>query len=389
MAETTKYIRRCENWLTTFGEWSVPRSEASEQFVFWSGVFCLSAALRRRVYIPKRYLGSWTCYPHMYIMFVAPAGMRKTTTMGYAIDLLEQVPSLSKGPTFVSSAALIDSLVKSDDCSIYLTCEEFGDIILKTGHEMYEFLTSMFDGKKNIESKTVSRGFEFAIRPCLNLFGATTPEWIASNIPEAVIGGGFASRVIFIYEDKNRQKRMYYTDADWDKFNKMEKDLVSDLNHIALMLEGEFELSKDALDFMENWYQKSSDNHTNKKLRGYIQRKPTHLHKLAQLLHVSYSDDLILYKEDFENAIGILELTEENLPKVFAGVGKNPYTFDMSDIVTYVTMRGIVQESELYSNFSNSATPSQLSDLIAGLVMMKKIRRVIGDSGVIQFERGI
>lgn len=389
MPTKEKYQRRCENWLTSFGEWTVSRSEASEQFIFWTGIYCLSSALRRRVYIPKKYLGSWTCYPHTYIMFVAPAGMRKTTTLGYSVDLLEQVPSLSKGPTFVSSAALIDSLVKSDDCSIYLICEEFGDIILKTGTEMYEFLTSMFDGKKNIESKTISRGFEFAIRPCLNMLGATTPEWISANIPEAVIGGGFASRVIFIFEDKVRQRRMYYDDIiDWDTINKIEKDLVSDLNHIALNIQGEFILSNDAKKFMSDWYASSIETHSNKKLRGYLQRKPTHLHKLAMLLHLSYDDELILYEHDFKNAIGVIEMTEGNLPKVFAGVGKNPYTFDMTDIVSYVEAKSSATQSELENAFSNVAEPNRVRELIDGLCSMGRLHRSVRQDGTVQLERG-
>lgn len=370
------YERRCDDWLKKFGEWTLPRCEASEQYVFWTGIFCLSATLRRKVYIPKKILGSWSCYPHTYIMFVGPAGLRKTTTMGYASDLLEQIPALSKGPTFVSSAALIDSLVKSDDCSIYLLCEEFGDIILKTGHEMYEFLTSMFDGKKTIESKTIGRGIEFAIRPCLNMFGATTPEWVAANIPEAVIGGGFASRVIFIYEDKIRQRSMYYRNVDWTLINEIEKDLVSDLNHIANSIEGEFMISNDALEFMEKWYQDSETNNANKKLRGYLQRKPTHLHKLAQLLHISYSDELILFKQDFKNAIGVLELTEVNLPKVFSGIGKNPYTFDMMDIISFVNIGGKVKEEDVLRNFSSVATPNQLRELVDGLCAMNKLKRL-------------
>jgi hypothetical protein len=129
-------------------EWTLPRSEAPESYIKWAGLFTLSSVLRRKVRIPKSILGSWECPPHLYVMFIAPPGeARKTTTMSYAIDLLDELPDIVKGPAVVTQASLLDKLVESEDSSVYLTAEEFSDLIMKSKGEMFEFLTSMFDGK--------------------------------------------------------------------------------------------------------------------------------------------------------------------------------------------------------------------------------------------------
>ena len=84
----------------------MPRSEAKESFIFWTGLFTLASAIRRKVYIPKTVLGSWEVAPYLYIMFVAPAGKaRKTTTLSYSDDLLLQELGIKKASASREAAA--------------------------------------------------------------------------------------------------------------------------------------------------------------------------------------------------------------------------------------------------------------------------------------------
>jgi hypothetical protein len=269
-----------------------------------------------------------------------------------------------------------------------MTYEELGDIINKTGLEMFEFLTSMYDGKRKLESKTVSRGIEFAQAPCINMAGGTTPMWISSNLPESLIGGGFASRVIWIYEDKLRAKRMYYKDiGDVKHFDKLEQDLVHDLHHIS-SLEFEWDIEQEALDFMEDWYQNEHTSEgADRKILGYLARKPTHIHKAAQLIHLAYSDEPILKKYDFVSAIATLERTEQNLPKVFTGVGKNVYSIDMKDIAEYIAERNTVTRQELLTDFNSAAEPEKLMQLINGLILMKSIVARLDENNNVYYEK--
>lgn len=372
------YKRACENWLSDFGSWAIPRCESPHSFILWGGLFTLASAIRRQVIITKEYLGGWDCYPHMYAMMVGPAGkVRKTTSANFGSELLESINFLVKGPQIVSQASLFTRLVDSPDNTLYMVAEEFSDLLLKDkAGDMYQFLTSVFDGRKSLESSTVSRGTELANKPCINMFAATTPEWMQAYMPEAVIGGGFASRVVFLYEDQVSKRRMYYKNIiDRDAMNELQKKLSADLQHIAEDLHGEFRISDAGMEYMESWYSANADGPKGHgaKLSGYYQRKPTHIHKVAMLLRIAYSDDLILDVPDFESAITIVEQTETRLASVFAGVGKNPYSLDNKVILRYVRESRSALRSEMMKQFETTAPPKLLLELIDGLVMSRQL----------------
>lgn len=382
------YERKCKNWLEDFTRWCLPRSEAPESFILWTGLFTLAAAARRHVRIPKKYFGSWEASPNLYIIFVAPPGKaRKSTTTGYAEELLDRVQKITKAPTIVTQASLLNRIVtESPDASIYILSSEFASFIKKSGVEMFEFLTDLFDGRKNIEASTISRGVEFADKPCINLLAATTPKWIAENMPESVIGGGFASRVIFIFEDKVRRRQLYYEELDQKFLSTMHDNLAEDLNHIANSCYGDFDISEEGKAFMESWYRANADNlpTDNYRLFGYYERKPAHIHKVAMLLHLARSDTLVVELEDFQKAIYLLELVERKLPKAFQSVGKNPYAPDMDTILEFVierskfdgdvdNKRDWVSRQDLVKEFYAVAQPLILDELLKGLADMGAI----------------
>lgn len=378
-----EYQRKCENWLTDFGRWTLPRSEAPETFIFWTGLFSIASALRRRVFISKDDLGSWECAPNMYIMFVAQAGKaRKTTTAAYAEDLTDEIPQLTKAPDLITKESLLTTITMADDCSMCVNAGEFSEFIVKSGVEMYGFLTKAYDGVKRLSASTLSRGLELATRPCINLIGATTPEWIAANMPESVIGGGFASRVIFIYEEKVRRRQLLYR----GKLNKEELaelriNLVADLEHIATNLAGAFRLTPEAEEYAEYWYQTTGEQGATEhyKMSGYYERRPAHMFKLAMCLHVARQDDLVLDMKDINDAISLLKQVEKKLPRTFEAIGKNQYAVDMRRILTFVEDNDLVSREDILANFFASAEPAKLSELIGGLLAAGKIK-IIGTS---------
>ena len=384
--------RKLDNWLNSFYQWVRPRTQADDQLIFWAGAFTLATALRRKVYLGKDYLGGWTCYPHLYVMFVGPPGTMKTTTMNFAMDLLTQCPEIVQSPTITNITALTDSLLKSPDSSIYMTIEEFGDIILKGSDEMYEFLTSMYDGKRHIEQKTMIRGVEFINAPCINMIAATTPKWVAEKMPAVAIGGGFASRVMFVYVPRTpKEKRRFIyrkelgIDVDQKEMGLLEKDLVHDLAHIATSIEGSFEIDNvETMKFMNDWFVNMEDS-GNEKLQNYIVRKHVHALKLSMLLQIAESDERIITKDKFEAALKIVELTEKELPKVFAGVGKNPYSFDVNDIINFVNIHPGVSFGDLLKQFRSVATPVVLNELVDGSLQMGLLKSEMKDQVRILF----
>lgn len=383
MTDIPKYERKCKNWLVEYARWALPRSEAPESFIFWTGLYNLAAGVRRHVFVPKRMLGSWECYPNLYVMFIAGAGKaRKSTTVNYTEELVDEVPNITRSPELITKESLMSTIANSPDVSIHITAPEFGEFIVKSGPDMYGFLTNAYDGKRRLGSSTVTRGGELAERPCVNLIGATTPEWVAANMPESVIGGGFASRVIFLFEERVRRRQLYYENLNHEVLEQIRLNLVADLTHISLNLHGDFKLTEDAKEFMEGWYDETSDSYSEAdyKMHGFFERLPAHVHKVAMLLHVAYSDELVLTVEDFQKAILLLKQVEHKLPQTFQSIGKNPYTVDMGRIMTFINERKKIDKREIRARFYHAATPAMLDELISGLGAMGYINQdIVGD----------
>lgn len=390
----TPYKRRCANWLLTFRDWTMPRSEAKESFIFWTGLFTLASAIRRKVYIPKTVLGSWEVAPYLYIMFVAPAGKaRKTTTLSYSDDLLLQELGIKKASASMTVQVLMKRLSDSPDNSLSIQIKEFGTFYNQSKEMMIDFLTALFDGVKRHDSDTLSRGVEFAERPCINLIAATTPKWIAENLSENAVGGGFASRVIFIFEDTVRRRRLFYhrgkDKVDPEKMKELHGNLLMDLVHISQNIDGEFKLTDEAEAYAEDWYNKFADHPTvpDPRLTGYNERKPAYMFKLAMLCHLAYSDELLINKGDVEQALALLKNVEGKMLQTFQAIGKNPHTLDLETIVEYVNEIGEVAPAKLRKNFQHVATPRMLDELLMFLITTRQITEV-NTNGIITIKPG-
>lgn len=388
-----KYERKCKNWLLSFRDWTLPRSEAKETFIFWTGLFTLASAVRRRVYIPKEVLGSWEVAPYLYVFFVAPAGKaRKTTTLAYVDDLLLDEIGLRKASEAMTQQVLMKRIADSPDASMSICIGEFGTFYNPSKDVMIDFLTALFDGRKKYDSDTLSRNIEYAERPCINLLAATTPKWIAANLSESAIGGGFASRVIFIFEDTVRRRKLLYhigpDKVDFVKLKRIHKNLFTDLLHISQNLEGEFKMTEEAETFIDDWYHRCADNPTipDPRLIGYHERKPAYVLKIAMLCHIAYSDELLLNKGDFEQAIAILGQVEGRMLQTFQAIGKNPHTLDIDAIREFVEShdKGI-DPSVLRRHFQHVATPKMLEELITFLIVTGDIVEM-NRNGVITLE---
>lgn len=367
---SVKYTRQCNDWLIDFARWTLPRGEAPESFIFWTGLFVLAAALRRHVSITKKYLGSWEASPNIYVMFVARPGMRKSTTVDYAEELLSSIPDITPLPERITKEDFLNQLVKSPDRSVYILAKEFGEFIVKSGHDMYGLLTDGYDGKRKMDASTLSRGKEYVERPCINLIGATTPDWIAENMPQSVIGGGFASRPVFLYEEDVRLRRMFFDHLNQEQLDELKLKLLADLSHIAHNIHGEFVLPSEVKDYIENWYQVESKRvkEVDPKLQGFIERKPALVLKVAMLRHIARSDSLELSLSSVKEAIEIVDLAEPKIAASFQSIGKNPYTADIKSIFRYIRDRGKVYEIDIKREFFHVAMPENLDKILVGLV---------------------
>lgn len=369
-------------WLRAFLEWTLPRSEAPRSMVLWSGLFTLAAVMKRKVFWPEELLGSYTIFPNFYVVFVGePAVVRKSTTTGYSERLLNSVVTMADkdkitfGGDVTSASKILDSLNASPDSSVCIVASEFSSLVQATPEATYEILTDIFDNRPVLRWKTWAHGDKDIEQPVVNLIAATTPAWISEQPPKYFVGGGLASRILFLLEEKPRQREIYYDHLDGNKLKKLEVALQNDLLHIA-QLQGT--LTHDAKTTKENiraWYKKQSPETSDSRTQGYYGRKHVHLHKIAALLSVAERDDLKVTQSHFDEALRLLDYIEERLPKALSTVGANPYTQLMNNILDFVQTHKSASFGRIAGRFYlDGMTVEQLRSALQFLVAAEKLK---------------
>lgn len=323
--------RKLPDWLTEFvasSEWG----EAPQYMYFWVGVATVAAALRRQVWIDQK---TFIWYPNLYTLIVAPPGVvQKSTTADLGMRLLQKVPGMHFSSSTITWQALYDafSLVGSEfeyggelytQYPLIINSSEFGTTLNPRDTEMIDQLVHIWDGRRM--SKQTRKDGQITIdTPCLNLIACTTPDWIAENVPQYLIGGGLTSRMLFVYAEEKARLLAYPEDAVPKNYRQRQDILIEDLEQIS-QLRGEFHLTPDAKEWGVEWYKHfhtvESKQIDKTLLGGYIARKQTLTHKVAMCLSASMGDTLIITKEMLQRAVALVTELEKFMPHVYSKIG--------------------------------------------------------------------
>lgn len=347
--------RRCTHWLNSFLEYT-DYAESPRQMRFWAGVSAVAGALRSHVWFPQYY---YTWYPSFYIILVAPPGVvSKSTTAGMATKLLREVPGIHFGPDVATWQSLMGAFAAVGEqfeyqgdfkpmSALSISASELGSLIDPRDGAMLNFYIDMWDGLDKYDKITKTSGSEVIEAPILNLIGCTTPSWISSNMDLASVGGGFASRCVFIYADRKAKYVAYPALAVRPATDALRADLIADLEHIATQLVGPFTITSEAVAWGDVWYENLGEGPRptwlqDEKLDGYLTRKQAHLHKLAMVIACAQRDDLTLTLADLQEADGILTSTEQTMSKVFERIGRTQASLQLDGVVNWLEIAGHV-----------------------------------------------
>lgn len=390
--------RELKCWLDSYLQYT-ERSESPTSYHTWCGLSVIAGALQRRIYL-KWGLGQ-TIFPNLYVVLIGPSGRtRKGVSIGIAKDFLKSVPGLTVAPESSSGRqAMILAMKRASvnfkdptdgkikfHCSITAFSEELS-VFLGQGDIAYlSNLTDWYDSKDDWEYETVGRGKDSLQGLCLNLMGATAPDWIQSMIPPEAVGGGFTSRVIFIVEEHKKHTVPEYFQTQEEV--EMRGMLTRDLERIS-KLAGEVTFSPAAKQLYVDWYihedgELAAGNPAIEDTRfaGYCERRSTHIRKLMLICTASRSDKLIIEEEDFYKAKGLLEAAEVKMGKTFGGFGRAKNS-DLTDIVrNYIEQVGITTRQIIMQKFYRDVTPMDLSVIEQTLEQLKVVKiKVLPDTG--------
>jgi len=375
--------RSLEDWIDGFME-ATDNTEPPRLYRLWVAISCVAAALQRKCFLSW---GPYTFYPNMYIVLVGPSGARKGTAMSPGYKLLSDI-GIGMSAQSTTLQALIRRLSegthskqdpKTGKLYMHSSLTIFSEeLVVFLGYQEMELMSALcdwYDCKDRWTYDTKNKGTDEVLGVWVNLIGATTPHLIQSNLPMESIGGGLTSRIIFVYESGKEKSvpHPFLTQRENDLFD----DLRNDLERIHLMA-GRFSVTEDFIDAWTDWYTEQ-DRHPPKHLSedqfgGYVQRRPTHMLKLALILSASESSQMIVTPTHLSRAQRILEATERKMPNVFRGIGKSPLSDILSKAMGFLMIKKHVPMSELMERFHADADIQVMEKVVRTLEQMKYIR---------------
>ena len=320
--------------------------ESPRDFHFWTAVSLLSGAVGRKVWLPR---GHDRLYPNHYVILVAGSAMsRKSSAINIGVGLLRRATQnkidsgLTQGLSTILSGKMtpealcraissrgLEGMLESDTTPVvtdrtsrpcYLFSSELGVFLSKAAQSngLVDLLIDWYDCPDVFEYITKTSGSDYVYEVYVSLLSATTPDWIAQNVTSSVFNQGFVGRVIFVHSERSNV-RIAHPVVD-SVLEKLRDRLVNHLEH-RMGMEGEMQLTQDAWDYFESWYNSRVESETLDNVQsGFFGREHTHVLKLAMTFSIARRRTLVTHKCDVHDAIGKISHTFEGLNSIFKEV---------------------------------------------------------------------
>jgi hypothetical protein len=364
--------------------------EASEKIHKWVAISVLAAALQRKVWLPR---GHYTLFPNLYIFIIGASGVvRKSTSTGIGVDLLRSLEKFHIMSERLTAAALIQNLEASHEIYQWNGKEKhqsasfaYASELIVFLREVYgsisELLTTFYDCSPHDDSKpwtyeTKGEGQKRIFGPCLNILGASTPQWLSQAIPPDQMEGGFTSRVIFVVENEEPKRFIAWPDelASGEQ-DRLKKRLEEDLQAVNRTV-GEVRVSAEAREWFRTWYEehmKSLIKAQDLRFSGYYGRKADTLLKIAMVCAASSGHLPDLDTSHLKRAAALLEELELSMFQAFGTAGTNDLAPVMDRVLRFITVEaekggGRVPHSLILRKFWNDLSNRDLTEIMQTLI---------------------
>lgn len=311
-----------ESWLKTYLRYT-EKQESPELFHFWVGVSIISAVLGRKVWIDRGY---YRLYPNFFTVLVAgSARCRKSTAIRIGTKLLDDLDSVKilSGKT-TTERFIIDNMYEGPEGSLppstLVVSSELSVLLTRDpqGEKLIDVLTEMFDSDDRFEYRTISRG-PITLRDFfITILAATTDSTLGKVLPDTAFGGGFASRIMFVYQEDTPRRNPFPTLSPAER--ELAHQLRERLYRIA-SISGPYTLTDDALMVYKEWYD-NFEKPDDKRADGFFGRKHDHVLRLATILRASQGHEgKLIDAPHIRASISAVEGVEKLMIKAFGGVG--------------------------------------------------------------------
>lgn len=376
--------------------------EAPEKFLRWSAISILAGALERKTWIV--FNGTQYIFPNEYIMLVGAPGMaKKSSSSGLAFSLLQEIDRLKFMSTQLTAASLVKQLLDAgrerfvkiesemyNNSSLYLYSSEAAVTLKEITGSVTELMTDFYDcgppgwsTTRCWSKETIGGGRTKIFNPCLNMLACSTPDWLVKTIGKDEIKGGFASRILFVVQTEKPERTVGWMDEESVSNNvALKLKLISDLKRIS-ELSGQFKIEKTVRDTF-NDIKKRTDKfileNQDDTFIGYFSRKLWHILKLAQILSVNESSDLLLREKHILEALGYVEELEKNMRHAFGAVGTNDKAASLHLLWERIRQTpGTISKQQIHKLCWRDIDGKTLDEHVRMLHEMQKLRvRLVG-----------
>lgn len=234
-------------------------------------------------------------------------------------------------------------------------------------HELVMDITDWFDCPDDWAYRTKTQGVEELINVWVNLLGATTPRLIRSSLPMDAIGGGLTSRVIFVYASRKGKSVPFPFLSEEQKTE--EKKLIMDLEQIH-SLNGRFTFSEGFMEAYGTWYMEKDEEDAlpGPHFANYNDRRQVHLLSLCMVISASEGSSMHITESHFDRALALLRRTEEQMPRVFSGVGQSRVSDSVATMMDYIARKKELTMEELLSRFyAEFEGHRQIEDILSAM----------------------
>lgn len=375
--------------------------EGPDIFHEWAITSVVAACLERRVWLSRGIEGH--LYPNLYVILDGPPATRKSSSANLAYDFVRLV-DVPEPPVLMTDkltpAALVDSLADSYrryvhrgrehvQSAIFSYSPEFSSFIVDIGGgSLMNDLTHLYDCPPEWHKKTVSKGEQVIVAPCVNILGCSQPDFLARHFKTESIEQGFSSRFIFVVSFDTSKCVAYPKARD----EALQRKIAHTLTHVFKKLAGEFSESKDAKDAFKAWYDGHRRNIKSAvpdiKFGGYAGRKGTHVLKVAMTLSAAESDDLVISATHIERAISMLARAEKTMFRAFGTAGDHVLARPTEIVYEMIPASPLeISDNALVDRCWRSAIGSDFEQIIGHLLRTKKVARRVTASGATFYSR--
>jgi hypothetical protein len=361
--------------------------ESPVSFWYWSALTALSAVVKDNVWSDRQL---YNLYPNIYVMLYADSGLKK----GPPINMAKRLVRLAANTRVISGRSSIQGILADlgtaytlpggqviDKPSAFIVSSELTSSLVEDPAAL-DILTDIYDRSYNEEEyRSLLKMGQFSLKaPTVSLLGGINEAHAEKMFGKKDIQGGYFARSFIIHESQR------------NKLNSLVRKLTNPPNYDTAAaylkeiakIKGKFhDLDEtEAGEIYHNWYMEFYDNIDKQKIKdptGTLNRFGDSVLKVAMLISLSSSFELVISADAMIEAISQCEKLVGNARRVTMSSGKGTYTVQKAALLEELLTRDnhMISRAQLNKKFWMHASSVEWDDIIesmaaGGFVLVEK-----------------